>query len=92
MVLAIYIGDGLVAATHESDILNLLDYLKTEFDIKVLDATYFLGLQIHRYKNGSLHVSLETYARKVLEKFNMIDANPLSTPAETSLYSIDEEN
>lgn len=82
--LAIYIDDGLVAASRESDINQLIAQLRTVFCTKVGDLQCFLGLEIMRGKLGSLHVCQAAYAEKVLRRFNMIDACPVGTPTDTS--------
>lgn len=82
--LAIWIDDGLVAATSEQDIEELLSYLHREFAIKVADGSFFVGLQINRLDDGSIHVNQSTYAKKVLTKFNMMDACSVDTPADAN--------
>ncbi|KAL2608161.1 hypothetical protein R1flu_026734 [Riccia fluitans] len=50
--------------------------------MKDLDlAKSILGMEIHRdVKGGRLWLTQGKYARKVLEKFNMLDTKPVSTP------------
>ena len=56
------------------------DYLKCEFEMKDLGKTkYCLGLQIEHSANGIL-VHQSTYTEKVLKRFGMDKALPLSTP------------
>lgn len=38
--------DGLVAAEDEKAILQVIDHLRKEFEIKVFEAKCFLGLEI----------------------------------------------
>lgn len=82
--LAIWIDDGLVAATTNRDIDELILFLQREFAIKVTDGIFFVGLQINRLLDGSIHVNQSTYAKKVLSKFNMMDACAVDTPADTN--------
>lgn len=91
IILAIYIDDGLVAATDDADISTLLIYLQNNFDIKVFEASVFLGLNIVR-KEKCIHVHQSLYAKKVLMKFNMLDANPVSTPADACIQSLYSEH
>lgn len=83
IVLGIFIDDGIIAATDERDISNLIEHLTKHFEIRVLDAKYFIGLEIDQKLDGSIHVSQRAYAKKVLSKFRMIDCHAVSTPAET---------
>lgn len=46
------------------------------------DANNFLGLSINRQIDGSILLSQPIYAEKVFEHFNMMNAYPVSTPAE----------
>lgn len=82
IILGIFIDDGIVAATHEEDITNLMNYLTKEFKIRVMAANCFVGLEIDRRQNGSIHLSQKAYTRKILDKFRMLDAKCLATPAE----------
>lgn len=82
IILGIFIDDGFIAASHEEDIDNLLDYLIRAFQIRVTDANYFVGLEIDQRPNGSIHVSQKSYAKKILDKFRMSEAKSIATPAE----------
>lgn len=50
----------------------------------------FLSLQIKRLENGDIFVDQESYAEKVLKRFNMNDANSVSTPMEKNLSAGEE--
>lgn len=82
VMLAIYIDDGLIAAEDERDIKWLLDKLQQKFEMKVSDLRMFLGLEIHQLSDCSVQINQALYSRKVLKRFNMIDAVPVSTPAD----------
>lgn len=82
MILVIFIDDGIVAATYDEDIENLMKFLTQEFEIRVMDAKCFVGLEIDQRQDGSIHLSQKAYTKKVLSKFNMIDAKSVATPDE----------
>lgn len=85
MLLAIYVDDGLACAKRKQDIETLFEKLKNEFEISVLDGNFFVSLQIRRNREKKiLHVSQQTYAEKVLERFAMLDCHPISVPADPS--------
>jgi hypothetical protein len=49
--------------------------------MKLLGQTTFcIGLQVLHLKDGSIFLSQATYINRILKRFNMIDAHPLSTP------------
>ena len=56
--------------------------LSSEFDMKNLGAAKkILGMEITRDRNsGLLFLSQQSYIKKVLQRFNMHDAKPVSTP------------
>lgn len=50
------------------------------------EAAFCLGLRITRDRNeGKLWIDQEHYTNSVLERFNMVNCNPVSTPADASL-------
>ena len=56
------------------------EYLKREFEMKDLGKTkYCLGLEIEHRSNGIL-VHQSAYTEKILKRFHMDNAHPLSTP------------
>ena len=64
------------------DIRRLKQQLSKEFDMKDLGpAKKILGIQITRDKQrGFLQLSQADYINRVLQRFNMGDAKPVSTP------------
>lgn len=80
IILAIYVDDGLITTTNEKFFDPVIEYLKKHFEIKVFEAKCFLGFEIDRLQNGSIHLNQKGYINRILNKFNLIDANPVSTP------------
>ncbi|BBH08880.1 transposable element gene, partial [Prunus dulcis] len=78
-IVAVYVDDMNLIGTSE-ELQKTVDYLKREFEMKDLGKTkYCLGLQIEHSANGIL-VHQSTYTEKVLKRFGMDKAHPLSTP------------
>ena len=72
-----YVDDLNLVRTPE-ELTRTTNYLKKEFEMKDLGKTKFcLGLQIEHFPNGIL-VHQSTYFKKVLKRFNMDKAHPLS--------------
>ncbi|KAK3039791.1 hypothetical protein RJ639_027104 [Escallonia herrerae] len=71
-----------IAAKRKSHILHLKKLLSREFDMKDLgSAKKILGMEIHRdRKAGKLWVTQKSYVEKVLERFSMLNAKPVSIP------------
>lgn len=79
-MIAIYVDDGLIVSTSNACIQPVIEFLQNNFEIKVTEAGYYLGFEINHRPNGSIHINQAAYTRKVLNRFNMLDANPVSTP------------
>lgn len=82
LILAIYIDDGLVASNDKKLIKKLLTGLRREFEITSNEANLFLRLQIERAGDGSIFLHQETYAEKILDRFRMENANPVTIPSD----------
>ena len=46
--------------------------------------SYYVGIEVKQMKEG-IFVSQERYAKEVLEKFNMINSKPVTTPIEVGI-------
>lgn len=82
IILLLYVDDMLVAGPDIDEIKNLKMQLSKEFDMKDLGpARKILGMQITRDKQrGVLQLSQAEYINRVLQRFNMGNAKPISTP------------
>ncbi|KAL2630871.1 hypothetical protein R1flu_015557 [Riccia fluitans] len=82
VILVLYVDDMLIPAKDKSEVEKVKTQLSTEFSMKDLDpAKRILGMEIHKdVKGGKLWVTQGNYARKVLERFNMLDVKPVGTP------------
>ena len=84
MYVGIYVDDLLILGKLQSEI----DKLKLQFNkrFKMTDlglAKYIIGIASKRdMEHGTLFLSQEAYARKVLRQYNMEECNPSSTPIE----------
>ena len=78
-IIAVYVDDLNFVGTPE-ELTKTAEYLKKEFEMKDLGKTKFcIGLQIEHFPNGVL-VHQSTYIKKILKRFNMDKAHPLSSP------------
>ena len=79
VILAIYIDDINLIATP-MELHRAIDYLKNEFEMKDLEKTILcLALQIEHLTNGIFCSSI-CIPEKVLKRFYVDEAHPLSTP------------
>ena len=90
LIVALYVDDGLVVGKDEANINQFLKKLKEAFKITIGSMDCFLGMQIEQLKDGGIFINQEAYARKVLERFQMLDANKVATPIERQGHIVEE--
>ncbi|KAL4304503.1 hypothetical protein GQ457_10G014750 [Hibiscus cannabinus] len=80
--LLLYVDDMLIVAKNMHDVVGLKALLSQEFDMKDLGAAKkILGMEIHRDRSSrKLWLSQQSYVEKVLDRFGMSNAKPVSTP------------
>ncbi|KAK4394572.1 Secreted RxLR effector protein [Sesamum angolense] len=79
VIIAVYVDDLNIIGSPE-EIRQAADYLKIEFEMKDLGTTkYCLGLQFEHTKGG-IFIHQSNYIEKILKRFHMNNAHPLSTP------------
>ena len=76
-----YVDDGITAATHLEDCREFLTDLTAEFKITSGPVSCFLGTEVKQQDNGSIFITQEAYAKKVLEKFHMQKSKPVGMPS-----------
>lgn len=90
LILAIYIDDGLIVSSDEKKIKNVLRELQKKHEVKTNVANMFLGLQIEQKSNGAIFLHQEAYTNRVLVRFRMENANPVTIPADKQHESNDK--
>ncbi|KAL5757330.1 hypothetical protein ACOSP7_019941 [Xanthoceras sorbifolium] len=80
--LLLYVDDMLIAAKDMFELNKLKSELSGEFEMKDLGAAKkILGMEIRRDKAaGKLYLTQKSFVEKVLERFGMKNAKPVSTP------------
>ncbi|KAG8486697.1 hypothetical protein CXB51_020179 [Gossypium anomalum] len=83
--LLLYVDDMLIAVKDKGEIRKVKAQLSEEFEMKDLGpAKKILGMEILRdRKTSKLYLSQKGYIEKVLCRFNMQSAKPISTPLAT---------
>ncbi|UYV83405.1 hypothetical protein LAZ67_23000904, partial [Cordylochernes scorpioides] len=84
LIIAIYVDDGIIAGTNEQETKEFLDELMFSFKITSEPLNYFLGIEIERQSDGSIFINQKAYIKRILEKFNMSQANKVGTPTDNS--------
>jgi hypothetical protein len=78
-----FVDDGLVCSNRANTLTDILEHLKTFFEVRSFPANRFLGLDINRdCEKRQLHLSQPDFISKILERFNMQTCHPKGTPAD----------
>ena len=82
IILLLYVDDMVIVGSNIEEINNLKKQLSKQFAMKYSGvAKQILGMRIIRDKtNGILKLSRAEYVKKILSRFNMNEAKPISTP------------
>lgn len=83
IMIALYVDDGLILATDKNLLNDILKNICDVFEITIGNSEYFLGMQVKRNREeNSIFINQRLYIERMLARFNMIDATPLSIPAD----------
>ncbi|GJU58411.1 gag-pol polyprotein [Tanacetum coccineum] len=87
IILLLYVDDMLVTSPNKDRINKLKLQLAKEFEMKDLGpANKILGMQIHQDRvSRKIWLSQKSYVKKILQRFNMEDCKPISTPFPTNV-------
>jgi hypothetical protein len=82
VIVPVFIDDITLVSKSESAMASAVTELSKHFKLRDLGSTMLLlGIQVKQdHSNGFISLSQEHYIRELLKRFNMDDANPLSTP------------
>ncbi|KAK2354410.1 putative mitochondrial protein [Trifolium repens] len=83
--LLVYVDDIIITSNNSSLLQSFIEKLNQAFSLKHLGSLdYFLGIEVNKLPNGSLLLSQSKYIRDLLNKTNMLDSAPVSTPMQST--------
>jgi histone deacetylase 1/2 len=83
--LLVYVDDIIITSNNPSLLQSLIDKLNQAFSLKHLGTLdYFLGIEVNQLPNGSLLLTQSKYIRDLLNRTNMLDSAPVSTPMQST--------
>ena len=87
VIVCIYIDDLLLFSSHQDKLESVCLLLHEEFEMTESPITYILGISV-TFDNSGIRLSQQAYITKILERFQMSDSSPVTTPLEphTTLY------
>ena len=80
--MALYVDDGLVFARSKRTIDKLLTMLGEKFQVKTVNSSCFIGVEIVQRSDGSIFLHQRGYIERVLDKYGMADSKSKATPSE----------
>jgi len=87
IIILLYVDDLFITGV-ECRILECKKMLATEFEMKYLGLLhYYLGLKVSQ-KLGEIYLGQGKYIIKMLQKFDMMDSKPMTTPMITNLKKL----
>lgn len=80
-IVAIHINNSMIVGDSEKTVVEMKDELGSQYEIADLgEIHWLLGLKVERNREGrTLALSQTAYIEKLLRRFNMMDASPVST-------------
>jgi hypothetical protein len=88
LILLLYADDILLTGSNAPLVTDFIQILSSEFAMKDLGHVHhFLGIEISQSLDG-LHLSQSHYALTILERANMVDCKPISTPLEAKTKTL----
>ncbi|UYV75773.1 hypothetical protein LAZ67_13001293, partial [Cordylochernes scorpioides] len=79
--------EEIISPVARHDTIRTLLAIAANEDLKLITSeplNYFLGIEIERQPDGSIFINQKAYIKRILEKFNMSQANKVGTPTDNS--------
>jgi hypothetical protein len=88
LLLTVHVDDGLAACNDENMYNQFIEELQLDFDLSDSGKLqWFLGCKVEQdITAGTVRLSQEKNCNDTLKRFQMSDANPVSTPMEANVY------
>jgi hypothetical protein len=92
MIAQIYVDDIVFGGMSDPMVKMFVNQMQSEFEMSLVgELTYFLGLQVKQMED-TIFISQSKYAKNIVKKFGMENANHKRTPAATDLKLSKDEH
>ena len=84
VIIAVHVDDLIIAGETEQSVQSIKSSIGDRYTVKDLGKLeYVLAISVNQHADG-IWIGQPGYTKKVLERFNMMDCKPVSTPADSS--------
>jgi hypothetical protein len=92
LLVQIYVDDIIFGGSSHVLVSSFQEMMEKEFQMSMMgELTFFLGIQVKEMKKGTF-VHQAKYLKDLIQKFNMAELKPLSTPMSTATSLDPDEN
>jgi hypothetical protein len=89
ILLHMHVDDGLIVGKSRKSILNFLNNLQKSYVLKIKERpTQHLGYTFVWKPDGSLLIHQSDFTHKILNDFDMLDANPVKAPSPLNFHCV----
>jgi len=79
----LYVDDGLILSNQNEILLEIIEFLGKEFEIRSLPADRFIGVNIERNRTQqTIQLSQPDYVKIILARFGMTNCSSITVPAD----------
>lgn len=83
LIIAIYVDDGLICCKDVGLLSDVINHMKTGFQITIMGLNCFVGLEISRDRpSRKIKVNQQAYVKKIVNRFELNEAKEMTTPME----------
>lgn len=84
LFLILYVDEGLIFSKSKKPALDLMAKLKSNFEVKIFEASTFLGISLSKNEAGYVFTNQKTYIEKLLQDYRMLECKAVATPEESA--------
>ena len=86
LIVGIFVDDGIVCASTAQDLDAVIEHLQSMFKVTHMPMDYYVEFQVHHNPiTHTIHINQTRYITDILQRFNLDQANTISTPADTHM-------
>ena len=90
-IIAVYVDDLIIITSNQNEMDEIKGHLSKAFKMKDVGSLYYcLGVNIEQTED-EIRLSQKQYIMKMLERYGIQDANPVSTPMDMNVKHVADD-